>query len=787
MGNPFRTKRENVDPTADSAAAGFSTNYSSFSNRNIETSDPLGSASGSAGSSSRPVSSIRRQSSRGRSLSPVPVANSMEYRGFSTSISDMFTDPEQERIDCCAITCCGVLQTDRDRFLLQGVTPPSPWKRCSVHIVMPILIFMVAGMAAVNIQDPRINQLVSTGLILLLLLYFFIQCFKGRSKRTELRKDLLWLKYQILNSNRRSRQNFLLLLDQERPDDEDEAPEYFLGQTQWDMSASHPCCIVGWYADDHKQKQRSSLHGDDHILPPRVDNFCSRLWRACCSPSCCGMHMQLCGVCAIAQEARELESVLLPASYRRIDYISMQSVMAYYPAIYKARWDPLYYQSQSSSRCCCCCPPLSRLSQRLLQSLLFITVVFLAWCFGGVYFYMYVLHRKHSPSRLFGLTDFGVYIATWFQSVGLLALIVWYSSLQKKSELSLDAMIKYFASGFILSTSLAVFWEIFISLTLRAVIEILLLLSGTSLVKRGGYSDAESPQMAWSTTFGATFFSRAAAESSGGSKDFLEIFGNEHPVLYTFIIFINSFLVAAAIEEMCKYFGYRMVEHPDFFSRQELEEASRIVSSGNEENEDDCQDDEEEAPKTARKDNSRLRRPDYSNHRTSFQSQGTAITLAMVSVAMGFTCCENLVYIFKYTGSSAKMELTVLISRSFFPVHPIAAALQSVGVVARDLEKNRKVQLGKILLPAVIFHGCYDFFILLIDFLARRRGVYTVNDDEDDAFNEEGGFVAVFVSFVVSVIVMIVALAYLHKWSRSQRQRLAEMDVQSSVDRSRLI
>jgi len=35
------------------------------------------------------------------------------------------------------------------------------------------------------------------------------------------------------------------------------------------------------------------------------------------------------------------------------------------------------------------------------------------------------------------------------------------------------------------------------------------------------------------------------------------------------------------------------------------------------------------------------------------ESVGAAITVAMVAVAVGFACCENLVYIFLYNGSSA--------------------------------------------------------------------------------------------------------------------------------------
>jgi hypothetical protein len=156
------------------------------------------------------------------------VDHDANHRGFSTSIYDMFSQPENERVDCCALTCCGMLQSDRDRFLLQGITPPSPLKRIIVHIMLPIFIFVCAGFGALQIQDVLVNQIVSSALVLLVVVYIYSQINKGRSKRIELRKDLLWTKYQM-QQNRR--QNLSVLLDQDRPDDQNADQEYYLGQT----------------------------------------------------------------------------------------------------------------------------------------------------------------------------------------------------------------------------------------------------------------------------------------------------------------------------------------------------------------------------------------------------------------------------------------------------------------------------------------------------------------------------------------------------------------------------
>ena len=84
----------------------------------------------------------------------------------------------------------------------------------------------------------------------------------------------------------------------------------------------------------------------------------------------------------------------------------------------------------------------------------------------------------------------------------------------------------------------------------------------------------------------------------------------------------------------------------------------------------------------------------------------------MVSVAVGFECCENLIYIFVYAPPSLGMELSTLLARSSLPVHPLCAAIQSVGVCQRRLEGDQKVGVGRIVSPAVILHGSFDFVLM---------------------------------------------------------------------------
>jgi preprotein translocase subunit YajC len=114
-------------------------------------------------------------------------------------------------------------------------------------------------------------------------------------------------------------------------------------------------------------------------------------------------------------------------------------------------------------------------------------------------------------------------------------------------------------------------------------------------------------------------------------------------------------------------------------------------------------------------------------------------------------------------------------------VHPILAAIQSVGVCERDVEMSKSKKLGRIILPAVIFHGMFDFLIALIDFIGKLVGRQV----------EEGDFrisnITELLTIVACVVVMFSALYFFYRRSNQQRERLAETDQQVAAGRSRLI
>lgn len=73
------------------------------------------------------------------------------YRGgFHTSICDIFRDPHS-RTDCCAVTCCGIFSSDRNRFLLTGERPPPLWHRVLMYFVVPVLFIGAIGAFAVEV------------------------------------------------------------------------------------------------------------------------------------------------------------------------------------------------------------------------------------------------------------------------------------------------------------------------------------------------------------------------------------------------------------------------------------------------------------------------------------------------------------------------------------------------------------------------------------------------------------------------------------------------------------
>ena len=195
--------------------------------------------------------------------------------------------------------------------------------------------------------------------------------------------------------------------------------------------------------------------------------------------------------------------------------------------------------------------------------------------------------------------------------------------------------------------------------------------------------------------------------------DILQGFFDRQPIAQIVYILLTAFLMSGLVEELCKYFGFVMVDHPDFCSEHELSKSKSMISNQLSRSRSIESDDVESSYNTEQVPQA-ITSFEPSLQNRSLSSIRAGVTVAMVAVALGFTCCENILHIFVYNRSSLQSQITTLIAKSLFPVHPIAAAIQSIYVCRRDLEKDSSIGLGRVVLPSLLFHGTYDFALLFI-------------------------------------------------------------------------
>lgn len=97
--------------------------------------------------------------------------------------------------------------------------------------------------------------------------------------------------------------------------------------------------------------------------------------------------------------------------------------------------------------------------------------------------------------------------------------------------------------------------------------------------------------------------------------------------------------------------------------------------------------------------------------------RAAAVTTAIISCAVGFACAENFIYVFFLGANSTQEELRMLLFRSIFPVHALCGAMQSIGIIRKFIEEDTSIHLGtgKMVLPAIILHGCFDSVIMSVN------------------------------------------------------------------------
>jgi len=550
------------------------------------------------------------------------------------------------------------------------------------------------------------------------------------------------------------------------------------------------------YGVDNELDKEGTAEGESNIME---HDLCTRLFQ-CFNCICCGTILQCwvqCfGTCAIAQESREINRLLLANhnknTIHNIDYLSYEPYSNYYPRLMNLRFNRnknLFWHIGT----------LSKLSKSLFKMLLCV-------CIG---FIILALFELTDDDFEFEFKDMGVFVLTLSQAFLILYFVHWKWN---RFDLSFDAVVKYFASGFLLSTFLAFFFELFVSFIIKACLYIIIftffpneMVKSSRKLQNAGEDYMEDDVSPYNDDYGRTYNESQSTEENPTSE-----FENNHPVLAIAMYFCNAFLVAALVEELSKYFGkkscvffnmyfqfliitkllgYAMVEHPDLIVgynvEDDLKQQSATEISNTPEGEDQAVavdqtnndteslveyddvswapgiNDTENAPTCVDVVTGATISSSMSNNR-SLNSIGAGITVAMVAVAIGFACCENLIYIFIYTKGTPTAEMTILFARSVFPVHPLCAAIQSIGVCKQKLEKDSSYKLGSIISMPVFIHGLFDFCLMSIGVLVNVYG--------------EESLVVTILSFFAPVTIVITGFWFYFFQSELQVQRLNDLD-----------
>jgi hypothetical protein len=476
---------------------------------------------------------------------------------------------------------------------------------------------------------------------------------------------------------------------------------------------------------------------------------------AVCCGAVCKCWFQCLSICAVAQEAREIR-LLLPPRYQRIDYITHQPFHEYQKAVNNLRRGWL----GRSERMVGIMPhynALSRLSRYIVMTFLITTLALV----GTLVF---------NKRAAFSWQDAVVLFATFLQSF----FVHW---IFHKSDLSLDAVIKFFAAGFLVAVPTSVFFEGLL----------------VNLVLFGGW---------------AMYY---AGELIGG-EDLSNFVFDHWRIIWIIGELFNAYVVAAITEELCKYYTFRAVEHPDLVfltGLQREEKDEKAVDGGLVKYpfaSHQVQEFIKDSPKQSPRKNKRTPDPDQLIQRTgttdaefdeddsdvrTYRQKGMAITTGMISVAVGLACAENFLYVFLLGGAlggtdngeenhpTDVMEAwIVLFFRSIFPVHALAAAMQSINMIRKFVEHDgdagHRIGVGRIIVPAILLHGTFDAILMGINVYVETAWDKYLEENEGNIGDEDpyNSFIVNLVAWISITVTMFFGLIWYYRQYRSQRLRL---------------
>ena len=344
--------------------------------------------------------------------------------GWSTSICDLFADPSN-RSNCCALACCGLLLHDKNAHLLQQLSPQNPsssssasrsnrfgssgWNRLLVYVGIPLSVMgllLTLRSYTIGNKDDNNNNIDGKVAILWSVIIFVtfvvlvvVLSLRARNERIQLRQAILTKLYhyqqQHANTNNDSSSPATTTEENEEEKEEDSndqgadpllvpppnqaiarrvaenlTVESYMQLQMEDTHAAHGVC--GCFRNDRSPQLQQTLDLGEETLEETTEkpkDFCTVLFhllsRLCCGCMCDNL-LQCCGLCALGQEHRQLQLLLLEEEKHGLlqtDYITHQPFTDYYPLIEQLRAD------QSHSLYQHCCNAISRLSKQLVRIL----------------------------------------------------------------------------------------------------------------------------------------------------------------------------------------------------------------------------------------------------------------------------------------------------------------------------------------------------------------------------------------------------------------------------------
>ena len=111
------------------------------------------------------------------------------------------------------------------------------------------------------------------------------------------------------------------------------------------------------------------------------------------------------------------------------------------------------------------------------------------------------------------------------------------------------------------------------------------------------------------------------------------------------------------------------------------------------------------------------------------------------------------------------IEIPTLLMRSLFPLHPVAAAIQSIGVIRRDLEGDNSYGVGRIFFPAFLYHGSFDFTLMFLSALNKLQ-----------VFEESSSWNTPSLQMFLGWTIFVLGICYYLKEAEAQHFRLVNLD-----------